>query len=143
MCIKLTKLLTYCLICSALVVTACNKDIPEPETIEEKKIVPVSDPIIYTFQPLPQQTWSLQQFVKNGTLYVECYAPGISFTGQDSKKEKGRILVFIDGEKRGEYQRAAFQVKNMPKGNSDITVKIISDDGQPYGEEKNFKITNP
>lgn len=143
LCIKLKMLLSYCFICSALVVTACNKDIPEPETIEEKNIVPVSDPIIYTFQPLDQQTWSLQQFVKNGTLYVECIAPGISFTGKDTKKEKGKILVFIDGEKKGEYQRAAFQVKNVPKGKSEITVKIITVDGQTFGEEKNFKITNP
>ncbi|WP_077211409.1 hypothetical protein [Bacillus dakarensis] len=127
-----------------LLLTACHKDLPEPEA--KSKVIPMVS--VETSQDVPvvgredNQSFSVQHHVKNQNVFVECMIPNFSF--REHHKNKGKMVLYVDGEKKEEIKTAAFIIKGLTPGTHKIKLSVFkSDNDQTASMEKEFTVDIP
>lgn len=79
--------------------------------------------------------------VKGRDVFVECIVPGFSFKDNVERIEgEGHIHVYLNGKKIKDVNRAAFILKDLPKGKHKITLKFVYNDNTPYRYSKSFPV---
>jgi hypothetical protein len=67
---------------------------------------------------------------------------GISFSGQ-SAKDKGKILLYVDGKKKEEIFSAAFIIKGLSSGKHRIRLELVKEN-QPISKlKREFYVSIP
>jgi len=112
-----------------LIMAACRNEIPEPEALSAK----AEDSI-----RIQMKDMTVRHHVRGQSVYIECVAPGISFSDKGPADRKGKIRVYIDGKLEGEQQTAAFILKGLEKGDRHVKLDIVTLDNQSYGISKEF-----
>lgn len=83
----------------------------------------------------------IMHLVKGNNVYIECIVPGMSFVSDKGTENKeGYIQLYINGKKLMKYQRAAFVIKDLPKGNHDIKLEFIYRHNQSSRVAKEFSV---
>jgi hypothetical protein len=127
--VMILKLAAICMI-MLLLAGGCAQKLPEPESLKAK----ASEEGI-------QNQLRVHRYIKGNALYIECFAPAVTFSGMSREKTKGKIHVYMDGQFHSEYHTAAFIVKDMPKGVHKMKVAIVHPDGKSLGLSEQFTVT--
>ncbi|MCM3114059.1 hypothetical protein M3610_01990 [Neobacillus sp. MER 74] len=79
--------------------------------------------------------------IKGETVLINCVVSGISFRETDhSKKNLGKLVIWIDGKKKSEVKAAAFIIKGLSPGSHRVKLEVVDLNNQPYGMEKEFMV---
>ncbi|MBS4172397.1 hypothetical protein [Bacillus sp. FJAT-49736] len=116
-----------------VILSGCRQNIPKPETINAK-----ASTANYISQMKQEAT--IRHFVRGNDLFVECFVPYVSFSGLN-KGQPAKIKVYVDGELKGEYNTAAFIMKDLKNGIHYIKVDIVKPNNKSLGLSKKFYIT--
>ncbi|KON89217.1 hypothetical protein AF332_22020 [Sporosarcina globispora] len=128
------------------VLAACQKDLPEPETkmdadsirnVEAASAIPA--PVAESGNKDP---FFVRHQVKGRDIFVECIVQDVSFR-KHSSKEKGKILLYINGKKKDEIHSAAFIVKGLPSGKHRIGLELIKGNNAKASSKKEFIVLIP
>ena len=105
-----------------LMLTACQKDLPEPETKEfashHNEAIQASGLVMSAGKNL-----LVKHQVKGNDVYVECIVKGASFRNDGTK-----LILYIDGKKTKEVNNAAFILKGLNQGSHKIKLDLIIKD---------------
>lgn len=124
-----------------ITLSACQKDIPEPET---KSLTVSAAEIPFALVNKQGMTFHVRSFVKGNDVFIECMIPNFSFRNQDSVGSRsGKLLVFLDGNKFKEYSSAAFIMKDLKSGKHRITLQIVDSNGQKTSFKREIIVTIP
>jgi hypothetical protein len=66
----------------------------------------------------------------------------VSFRKQSSK-EKGKILLYVNGKKKDEIHSAAFIVKGLPSGKHRIGLELIKGNSAEASSKREFIVVIP
>ncbi|WP_409253587.1 hypothetical protein V1502_06685 [Bacillus sp. SCS-153A] len=127
----------YTLLLFILCLAGCREDMPEPESLGFETEVEAA-----TIGAHDKTELTVRHIVQGSQVYVECIAPGITFTSGKSG-QKGKIVVSVDGKRFSEYHTAAFVIKGLTKGIHHVKLDIIAKDNSSLGLQKQFYITIP
>lgn len=84
---------------------------------------------------------SVRYFVKDQDLFVECMIPSVTFSGSRHAKP-AKIKVYVDGVWKGEYNTAAFVVKELDKGVHTVQLEVVDKNtGARLGIHRQFYIS--
>lgn len=125
---------------SLLFLSACQSNISVNE--ETIRVLPMK---MQTIQEIPvvaeQNTNSfiVSHQVEGNKVFVECIVPNISF--RDQSKNKGKIILYVNGKKKEELSSAAFIIEGLPKGAHRIKLEIIKENTDLKPLTKEFNIT--
>ncbi|MCM3708690.1 MULTISPECIES: lipoprotein [Cytobacillus] len=127
------------------VLSACQKDIPEPETNAEAKVnavkaeqlLPVSG-----VESSARDPFFVKHQIKGKDVFVECIVQDVSFRKQSSK-EKGKILLYINGKKKDEIHSAAFIIKGLPSGKHRIGLELFKGNRSEASLKREFLVLIP
>jgi hypothetical protein len=123
--------------------TACQRDIPEPETKGVSFINPLSV-LASENSPNRDESFHVNYFVKHNILFVECIVGNISFRSHPVEgKQSGKLIVYIDGNKYREVSTAAFIIRDLKSGEHKIKLQVVNSNGQPTSVEKEFMVMIP
>lgn len=128
------------------VLAACQKDLPEPET--KMEAIPVKEVEAASLMPLSgvesaaKDPFFVRHQVKGRDIFVECIVQDVSFRKQSSK-EKGKILLYVNGKKKDEIHSAAFIVKGLPSGKHRIGLKLIKGNSAEASSKREFIVVIP
>ncbi|WP_044022674.1 hypothetical protein [Bacillus sp. SG-1] len=120
-----------------LCLAGCKEDIPEPESFGFELEAKAA-----THSSQAKTEVTVRHIVQGSQVYVECIAPGITFTSGKTGK-KGKIVVSVDGKRFNEYHTAAFVIKGLNKGIHHVKLDIVANDNKSLGLQKQFYITIP
>ena len=127
-----------------LSLTACQKDLPEPEA--KADIIPMVS--IHTAHDVPAvgredaQHFTVQHHVKDQNVFVECMIPNFSF--REHHENKGKMVLYVDGEKKEEIKTAAFIIKGLTPGTHKIKLLVFkSENDQKASMVKQFSVDIP
>lgn len=116
---------------------------PEPEV--KLKVVPMSTIQAEEELPVMMETYSedfrVQHHVKDKRVFVECIIPTISF--RENSNRQGKILLYVNGNKKEEISTAAFVIKGLTKGKHHIRLVVVKPNHEPYGLEREFAVSIP
>ncbi|MBA4537949.1 hypothetical protein H1Z61_12600 [Bacillus aquiflavi] len=124
-----------------ILLTACRRDLPEPEVKNFKNMSLLQSIPVYHPQTIEQEQFYVHHYVKGRNLYVECIVKGISFRSDNHDKKRGKILLYVDGKKVKEIKSAAFIIKGLSLGNHRIKLEIVSPNNKTYHLTKEFYVT--
>lgn len=79
-----------------------------------------------------KENFVVKSFVKDHHMYVEYYA--------NNHNANQSVLVYIDGKKYAEIERAAFVIKDLPKGTHVIRLELMNQNGNKTGQYKQFSV---
>ncbi|KAA9025992.1 hypothetical protein [Niallia endozanthoxylica] len=115
------KMLSLVVLFCLLTLSACQKDIPEPETkdISSSSNVTVEASSMRIAQ---EDTFFVKYHVKGRDVYIECIAKNASFRNKSAK-----IVLLIDGKDKTEYQNAAFIVKGLQPGPHHMKLELFKE----------------
>ncbi|MDQ0217199.1 hypothetical protein ELQ35_08300 [Peribacillus cavernae] len=123
-----------------LIVSACGRNIPEPENKEKKiGLLEHSTASAASIQSPAAEDFDVKYFVKGNFLYVDCFLKDFSFS-PSTKKQQAIVRLYMDGRKVNDYNTAAFIVRTIPEGKHQINLEILDKNGKPAGLEKKFII---
>lgn len=141
---SLQKIYQYFSLCILFILlVACTKDIPEPETnsilapvkgLEIRESIPVT-----TAMAKGPQDFFVKHVVEGNDVFIECIVDGITFR-EGRQGVKGKFIVYVDGEKTEEINRAAFKIKGLSQGKHHIKLEVVSSDPALYFLTKEFII---
>jgi hypothetical protein len=132
---RLVVLIAFLILISLV---ACQKDIPEPESLNTITVFAES---VETYNKDPFQ---VKYFVRGNDVYVECLINQFSFRGSDKKGiDSGKISVYVDGKKMLSISSAAFIIKDLEKGNHRIGLQLEKNNGEKTTLQKEFVISIP
>ncbi|MCM3768561.1 hypothetical protein [Neobacillus niacini] len=81
---------------------------------------------------------------KGNQILVECIVGGISFREPEHPGQKtGKIIIWVDGQRRSEEAQAAFIIKGLSPGSHKIRIEVVSLKNEPYGLKKEFLVNIP
>ncbi|WP_026581533.1 hypothetical protein [Bacillus sp. J33] len=125
---------------------ACHRDIPEPETklqVESVAAMEIgSDMPVSGIESNKKDPFYVRHQVRGKNVLVECIVQGVSFRGQ-SAKEKGKILLYVDGTKKEEISSAAFIIKGLSSGTHRIRLELVKGNQPSASMNKEFYVTIP
>lgn len=117
-----------------MMLSACQKDIPEPETkkfnIHQEAAVQTSGAIIES-----ADAFEVKHQVRGSDVYLECMVRGTSFRNKEAK-----IILYIDGKQTKEINHAAFVVKGLNKGMHKIKLELKTSNQNTVLAEKTIDI---
>lgn len=125
-----------------LLLSGCQQDIPKPESNmmmmhenvqEEGKDLPVTG-------TLPESSFLVHHQVNGKNVLVECRLTDISFRSDNTNKQSGKIVVYIDGKKTEVVHSPVFIIKGLSQGSHLITLEVVNKDNQPYPLKKELKV---
>lgn len=125
------KKISYVLLLLIIFVSGCRQDIPQPDVLNAE----ASDKKQYNI--------TMKHFVQGKDVLIECIAPDFSFSGKNKKGKQGKFLVYVDEQLYGEYETAAFVVKNLDKGAHHVKVELVNPSLQSYGWSRDFVVSIP
>ncbi|MBT2687906.1 hypothetical protein J7I93_06915 [Bacillus sp. ISL-47] len=135
------------LILFLFLLAACQKDIPEPET--KLEVEPVNTLELATDMPVSgvessnaKNPFYVRHQVRGKDVLVECILQGVSFSGQTAK-DKGKILLYVDGIKKEEISSAAFIVKGLSSGNHRIRLELVKEKQPSLKLKREFYVSIP
>jgi hypothetical protein len=128
------KLLIVLAMSLLLILTGCKEEIPEPESFNF---------ITKAEAATEKSSISVKHVVQGKQVYVECIVPNVTFSSNNVRKQKGKIVVTVDGKRYEEYRTAAFIIKGMNKGVHHLKVDVHGLNNKPLGISKQFYITIP
>ncbi len=117
-----------------ILLTGCKQDMPEPESLFQKKAQAAS---------VVKEKMVIRHLVQGKQMYVECVVPNVTFTEKKNGSKKGKVIVTIDGKRFKEYYTAAFVVKNLKQGVHHVKIDIVGRDNENLGLKKQFYVTIP
>lgn len=80
----------------------------------------------------------------NKEVLVECIVNGISFRKEERSEQKtGKIVIWIDGQRKSEAAQAAFIIKGLTPGSHKIRLDVVNLHNDPYGLSKEFMVNIP
>ncbi|EWG11825.1 hypothetical protein [Cytobacillus firmus] len=129
------------------ILAACQKDIPEPETKAETSS-PVNTVKAETLLPVSgvessaKDPFFVRHQIKGKDVFVECIVQDVSFRKQSSK-EKGKILLYINGKKKDEIHSAAFIIKGLPSGKHRIGLELVKGNSAEASLKRDFFVLIP
>lgn len=129
------------------VLTACHKDIPEPETKMEASL-PVNgetaEPLISVsgVESAAKDPFYVRHQIKGKDVLVECIVQDVSFRKQSSK-EKGKIILYVNGKKKDEIHSAAFIIKGLPSGKHRIGLELVKGKNAEASSKRDFIVVIP
>ena len=121
------------IVLSLIILSGCRQNIPKPETINVK----ASEGNIVSQE---KKEATIRHFVRGNDLFVECFVPYVSFSGL-KKGQPAKIKVYVDGEFRGDYNTAAFILKDLNSGIHYVKIDIVKPNNKSLGLSKKFYIT--
>lgn len=142
------KLILLPFILTALVVSGCTNDKPQPETFME--IIPMEVTNISNEKTIEamasqnkQRSFEVKHHVKARDVYVECIVSNFKFTkGKKVNSEgEGHIDLYLNDKKVDEIYTAAFIAKELPTGKHTIRVELVNNDSTTYNLSKEFEVT--
>ncbi|MEI5906047.1 hypothetical protein WAK64_03050 [Bacillus spongiae] len=113
-----------------LVPAGCRDSVPEPESVVASVLPKQSIKV-------NEDSFTVRHIVQKQNLYIECMLKDISFSGKNGKKV-GKVVVSVNGKKQGEFNTAAFVVKNLPKGNHHIQLEVMTLNNEPLLQKQFF-----
>lgn len=129
------------------VLAACQKDIPEPETkaeanfevnaVKAEQVLQVSG-----MESSARDPFFVRHQTKGKDVFVECIVQDVSFRKQSSK-EKGKIILYINGKKKDEIHSAAFIIKGLPSGKHRIGLELVKGNSAEASLKKDFLVVIP
>ncbi|MBB6443719.1 hypothetical protein [Bacillus benzoevorans] len=113
-----------------MMLSACQKDIPEPET---KKFVILQEAAVQAsgLTIESNDSFVVKHQVRGSDVYFECMVKGTSFRNGGAK-----IILYIDGKRTKEVNNAAFIVKGLNKGMHKIKLELKAANQQTALAEK-------
>jgi hypothetical protein len=137
------KFIYVYIICLLVAISGCHKDIPEPET----KIIVKPISLHSSSQEMPVFKTSLnskEQFfvnhkVEGSNVFIECIVQGITFR-ETSGKNKGKIILYVDGIKKEEIFSAAFIVKGLSSGTHRLKLEVVTENNSSVMMKKEFNV---
>jgi hypothetical protein len=79
--------------------------------------------------------------IKGEAVLISCIVSGISFREIDQSKRKiGKLVIWVDGQKKSEAKAAAFIIKGLTPGGHRVKVEVVDLNNEPYGLEKEFMV---
>lgn len=134
----------YLTIVSSLLLMACKKDVPEPEVSAVINPVIMNDVGRSNDKRKNESALIVHHHLDGNNLFVECIVKGVTFRDEQSTDvNKGKIVVYLNGNKQTEVRSAAFILKGLPSGHHEIKLDIVSPDNERYNLEKEFSVTIP
>jgi hypothetical protein len=127
----------YLLLLFIICLAGCKEDMPEPESFGTELEAEAA-----SLSSQDKKEVTVRHIVQGSHVYVECIAPGITFTSGKPGK-KGKIVVSVDGKRFDEYNTAAFVIKGLNKGIHHVKLDIVAKDNTSLGLQKQFYITIP
>ncbi|MEB6550627.1 hypothetical protein MXL46_16280 [Heyndrickxia sporothermodurans] len=125
-----------CLTLFLIIMSGCKQNIPKPETFNveasESKKAAQSD---------KTKDASIRHIVHGKDIFIECFVPNISFSGANKAIERGKIVVYVDGQLKGEFHTAAFVMKNLSKGVHHVKIDVVKLNNKSHGLSKEFYVT--
>lgn len=124
--------------------SGCHKDMPKPESLYVEPLTVIDQqtkgeiPVSGNIQGEP---FTVHHHVKGNRLFVECVVPGISF--RDDSDDKGKIILYINGEKKDEINTAAFVLKGLSPGTHHIKLEVEGRKMPQSSLTKEFTVTIP
>ncbi|MCF6410440.1 hypothetical protein [Pseudalkalibacillus salsuginis] len=113
-----------------------------------QKVTIEKDPSIFkaleVTSPATSLSMTVRHMISNGNVFVECYVPGFEFTEASSqnKQKKGHLRISVDHQKPYPVYKAAFIIKDLPKGTHHIAVTLIDAKGEAIeGLNKEITVT--
>lgn len=136
----------FILIFMIISLTACQKDLPKPETkgmlwpTKSAQIAHASD-----FATQYKEPFQVQYYLKGNNVLIECMISNFSFRNnhENSKLQTGIMHVYVDGKKVKEVSSAAFIIKDLHRGNHRVSLQIIKHNGEKTSLKKELIITIP
>ncbi len=128
-----------------LFLSACQRDIPVPESKKDYKDqgeyrsnedLPVS-------LDINTPSFLVRHHVKGNDLFIECKLTDISFRSDHHNQKQGKLLVSVDGRKSDEIFSPVFIIKGMPAGTHKVTLEAVNLQNQPYQLKNEFTVTIP
>lgn len=126
---------------SILFLQGCQKDVPEPEV--KLQVIPMST--IHAEHDLPvimeqkKDAFNVQHHVRGNSVFVECMISDISF--RDNSKKQGKLVLYIDGNKKEEITTAAFVIKGLTKGIHHVKLEVVNNKNESYDLQKEFTVS--
>lgn len=119
-----------------IIMSGCKQNIPKPETFNVE-----ASENSKTNQMDKSKNASIRHIVHGKDIFVECFVPNVSFSGANKKIERGKIIVYVDGQLKGEYYTAAFVMKNLSKGVHHVKIDVVKLNNKSHGLTKDFYVT--
>lgn len=132
------------IVCLLMMISACRKDLPEPETKNSGK--PISIHTVSLDIPVFKTSFSsnepffVNHKIEGRNVLIECIVQGITFRETDGNN-KGKIILYVDGKKKEEILSAAFIVKGLSSGKHRLKLQVITENGSSILMEKEFNVT--
>jgi hypothetical protein len=81
---------------------------------------------------------------KDRSVLVECIVSGISFRkGEGPGQRTGKIIIWIDEQRKQEADQAVFIIKGLSPGSHKIALDVVNLHNKPYGLRKEFMVNIP
>jgi len=113
------KMLGLIVLFCLFALSACQKDIPEPET-KDSSFSPNMTVEASSMKIAQEDAFFVKYHVKGRDVYIECIAKDASFRNKSAK-----IVLLIDGKDKIEYQHAAFIVKGLQPGPHHMKLELF------------------
>ncbi|WP_048601865.1 hypothetical protein [Rubeoparvulum massiliense] len=98
-------------------------------------------------QSLAEQKKTIQviHHVRNSNLYLEFRTRDVQLTSPAHRNTKGTgyIQLYLDGQPYTQIYRAAYVLKQLPKGEHTVQLELRSHGHEPLGWRNHFKIMVP
>ncbi|TYS70720.1 hypothetical protein FZC76_02165 [Sutcliffiella horikoshii] len=138
---KKSMLLMICLL--ILVLGGCKEDQQKPESEAATEVEVVEVISTNTTSNNKDISMTLHHSVKDQDIYLECIiTPNFEFKEKSGTKKQGegQVVVYVDNKKWGSFTKGAFILKGVPKGDHNLTVKLLHNDETEYGVEQTIQV---
>jgi hypothetical protein len=131
---------TYFILMFAVVLSACQRDIPKPEN----NVIEVFAAENSIIKENKKNSFHVKSFVRGNNVFIECMITNFSFRERDhSQDNSGKMLVLIDGKRYKEYSTAAFIIKDLESGHHRITLQIVNQNGHLTSLKREIVVVIP
>ncbi|MBS4198836.1 hypothetical protein KHA93_04110 [Bacillus sp. FJAT-49732] len=111
-------------------ITGCRQKLPEPESYVAK----ASDHINKS-----PQLMDVRHIVDGRNVKIECIVSGVSFVN-NIDHNYGKIIVYVDGLRHGEFTTPAFIIKNLSPGTHRLKIDVVKPNSQSFGINRQFMV---
>lgn len=125
-----------------LIITGCQKDLPEPESIlTDRKVVKAVNLPVSNFTN-ETESFDVKYHVRGHDVYIECKLDGITFRTNSNVKQ-GKVILTIDRIKKEEFSNAAFIIKGLSSGEHHLKLEVVKPNNHSYNLTKEMIIKIP